>query len=232
MSTSSLFVSSTVVPVLLTLPPLYFLYSLVFPSIASLPTAGSQLASSHHEAYNWAPLTGPRCLLLKDYTPRELAKFDGRQADNGRILLAIKGQVFDVSAGRNFYGPGACAGGREAARSPRRQALAPPAGLSTRPADDLSSARPTDGAYGNFAGRDASRGMAKQSFDEGLSASLARARGPTASADCRPSPLHAARTRQTCSRPSTSPSTRSQTSRRPTCESAPSASLRVACAAA
>lgn len=26
-----------------------------------------------------------------------------------------------------------------------------------------------DGPYGNFAGRDASRGMAKQSFDEGLS---------------------------------------------------------------
>lgn len=27
----------------------------------------------------------------------------------------------------------------------------------------------TDGMYGNFAGRDASRGMAKQSFDEGES---------------------------------------------------------------
>ncbi|KAF9440450.1 hypothetical protein P691DRAFT_687644, partial [Macrolepiota fuliginosa MF-IS2] len=43
------------------------------------------------------------------------------------ILLAINGTVFDVTGGRNFYGP--------------------------------------NGMYGNFAGRDASRGMAKRSFD-------------------------------------------------------------------
>lgn len=42
-------------------------------------------------------------------------------------MLAIDRNVFDVTAGRGFYGP--------------------------------------DGMYGNFAGRDASRGMAKQSFD-------------------------------------------------------------------
>ncbi|KAI0259186.1 hypothetical protein BC834DRAFT_833982, partial [Gloeopeniophorella convolvens] len=46
--------------------------------------------------------------------------------DGGRILLAIAGTLFDVAAGRGFYGP--------------------------------------DGMYGNLAGRDASRGMAKQSF--------------------------------------------------------------------
>jgi membrane-associated progesterone receptor component len=167
MSTTSHFVSSTAVPLLLTIPPLYFLYSLVFPSIAALPTAGSQLADSHHDSYNWAPTTGPKALLLRDYTPRELARYDGKGSD-GRILLAIKGQVFDVSAGRNFYGPGT----RPRVRSHSRRAAGQLAGPSVlRPATDarLPACACSDGAYGNFAGRDASRGMAKQSFDEGAS---------------------------------------------------------------
>lgn len=158
MSTSSHFLSSTAIPLLLTLPPLYFLYSLVSPSVA-LPTAYSQLASSHHESYNWFPASCPKPLVLRDYTPRELARFDGKQPD-GRILLAIKGQVFDVSAGRNFYGPGASLACQNGLRHARAALLLTLATLPTR----LS-----DGAYGNFAGRDASRGMAKQSFDEGVS---------------------------------------------------------------
>ena len=36
---------------------------------------------------------------------------------------------------------------------------------------ELSSTQ-TEGMYANFAGRDASRGMAKQSFDEGMDARL------------------------------------------------------------
>jgi hypothetical protein len=35
------------------------------------------------------------------HTPRTLAKFDGE-----RILLAIAGTAFDITAGRGFYGPG------------------------------------------------------------------------------------------------------------------------------
>ncbi|OZJ04034.1 hypothetical protein BZG36_03574 [Bifiguratus adelaidae] len=73
-------------------------------------------------------LTHPDTIVFRDYTPRELAAFDGRQdGGRGRLMLAVNGQVYDASLGRNFYGP--------------------------------------DGPYGNFAGRDASRGLAKNSFD-------------------------------------------------------------------
>jgi membrane-associated progesterone receptor component len=44
------------------------------------------------------------------------------------VYLAVKGKVYDVTPGKNFYGPG--------------------------------------GMYENFAGRDATRGLACQSFDE------------------------------------------------------------------
>ncbi|RUO95366.1 cytochrome b5-like heme/steroid binding domain-containing protein [Jimgerdemannia flammicorona] len=70
----------------------------------------------------------PETIVFKDYTPIELQPYTGKQ-DNGmgRILMAVNGNVYDVSRGRNFYGP--------------------------------------DGPYGNFGGRDASRGLAKGSFD-------------------------------------------------------------------
>ncbi|RHZ89847.1 hypothetical protein Glove_9g150 [Diversispora epigaea] len=68
----------------------------------------------------------PETIVFRDYTPKELIEYDGRTLDT-KIYLGVCGKVYDVSKGRNFYGP--------------------------------------DGMYGNFAGRDASRGLAKNSFD-------------------------------------------------------------------
>ncbi|PPQ93892.1 hypothetical protein CVT25_007805 [Psilocybe cyanescens] len=103
---------------------LYILYSvqrIILPS-TSKP---SKVPHEFKSGYSWMPKTHQATVMYKVYTPKTLQPFNGQ--DGGRILLAIKGTVFDVTAGRNFYGP--------------------------------------NGMYGNFAGRDASRGMAKQSFD-------------------------------------------------------------------
>lgn len=68
----------------------------------------------------------PPATVFRTFTPRTLLPFDGK--DGRPIYFAVRGRVFDVSTGRNFYGP--------------------------------------DGPYQNFAGRDASRGLASGSFDE------------------------------------------------------------------
>ncbi|ORY96294.1 cytochrome b5-like heme/steroid binding domain-containing protein, partial [Syncephalastrum racemosum] len=72
------------------------------------------------------PAKHPDVITFKNYTPKSLLPFDGTQKD-GRVLMAVNGSVYDVTRGRNFYGPG--------------------------------------GPYANFAGHDASRGLAKNSFD-------------------------------------------------------------------
>ncbi|EEB11058.1 membrane-associated progesterone receptor component, putative [Pediculus humanus corporis] len=57
--------------------------------------------------------------LKKDFTVEELRKYDGTQPD-GRILVAVNGNVFDVTRkGKCFYGPGgpySAFGGRDASR--------------------------------------------------------------------------------------------------------------------
>ncbi|KAJ5584506.1 uncharacterized protein N7459_004306 [Penicillium hispanicum] len=69
---------------------------------------------------------GPPPVVFRTYTPKTLIEFNGE--NDKPVFLAVRGRVFDVTPGRNFYGPG--------------------------------------GPYENFAGRDASRGLAHQSFDE------------------------------------------------------------------
>lgn len=53
-----------------------------------------------------APATlpkGPEPIVFQTFTPRTLLPFNG---ENGKpIYFAVKGQVFDVSSGANFYGP-------------------------------------------------------------------------------------------------------------------------------
>ncbi|KAL2758913.1 hypothetical protein ACRALDRAFT_1040753 [Sodiomyces alcalophilus JCM 7366] len=76
-----------------------------------------------------SPTTLPReppSTVFRTYTPRTLLPYNG--ANGGPVYFAVRGRVFDVSAGRNFYGP--------------------------------------EGPYANFAGRDATRGLACGSFDE------------------------------------------------------------------
>lgn len=69
----------------------------------------------------------PPPVQLGDVTAEELLEYDGRDASKP-LLMAIKGQVYDVSYSRTFYGPG--------------------------------------GPYALFAGKDASRALAKMSFEE------------------------------------------------------------------
>ncbi|WVO12908.1 hypothetical protein L204_100516 [Cryptococcus depauperatus] len=121
---------------LLLVPPILFLvYRIIIPAKITPEPPATQYTG--HE-YNWMPAKYPEVLCHKEYTAKQLVEYDGTKGE--RILLSImrvgpdgklnsKGErtVFDVSAGRTFYGP--------------------------------------DGVYGNFAGRDASRGMARQSFE-------------------------------------------------------------------
>jgi membrane-associated progesterone receptor component len=70
----------------------------------------------------------PPPTVFKTFTPKTLLPYNGE--NNMPVYLAVRGKVFDVTSGRNFYGPG--------------------------------------GPYANFAGRDASRGLAFGSFDEDM----------------------------------------------------------------
>lgn len=57
--------------------------------------------------------------LRRDFTVAELRKFDGTQPD-GRVLVAVNGNVYDVTKGKRFYGPGgpyATFAGRDASRN-------------------------------------------------------------------------------------------------------------------
>lgn len=72
-------------------------------SSSSSQSQGS-IPTSYNESYNWKPEKHPKCTVWKRYTPKTLEPFSGR--DGGQILLAIDRKIFDVTNGRNFYGPG------------------------------------------------------------------------------------------------------------------------------
>lgn len=81
-------------------------------------------------AATYPPATRP--VVFKTFTPATLSPYNGH--NNTPVYIAIRGRVFDVTPGRNFYGPG--------------------------------------GPYENFAGRDASRGLALGRFDEDVFAGV------------------------------------------------------------
>jgi membrane-associated progesterone receptor component len=91
---------------------------------------GAFLYTFYQTVFSSSPLAtlpaDPPAVVFRTYTPHTLLPFNGES--NGSVYFAVRGRVFDVSRGRNFYGPG--------------------------------------GPYSNFAGRDASRGLACGSFDE------------------------------------------------------------------
>lgn len=78
----------------------YYAQRIVFPSVSTPHKTPTEFKSS----YTWMPKSHPPTLLFQTFTPKTLAPFSGE--DGGRILLSIKGKVFDVTAGRSFYGPG------------------------------------------------------------------------------------------------------------------------------
>ncbi|KAJ1915504.1 Dihydrodipicolinate synthase [Mycoemilia scoparia] len=80
-------------------------------------------------------------VILRDFTPKELIKFNGKndpETENPTpIYIAVSGTVYDVTSGAKFYGPG-------------------------------KYLWYSYGPYGIFSGRDASRGLAKGELDKSL----------------------------------------------------------------
>jgi hypothetical protein len=91
--------SSTPINTSLLLYILYSAYNTLWPSTAQPASVPAEFSLG----YTWMPKSHPPTVTFRVYTPRTLAPFNG--GDGGRILLAIKGVVFDVTAGRDFYGP-------------------------------------------------------------------------------------------------------------------------------
>lgn len=78
---------------------IYTVQRILFPSTSIPDIPPTEFKSG----YSWMPKAHPPSLLFKTYTPKTLEEFNGE--DGKRILLAIRGVVYDVTAGRNFYGP-------------------------------------------------------------------------------------------------------------------------------
>lgn len=99
-------------------------YRLFKPYNSSAATLASSASS--------AP--GANAVVFQTFTPRTLLRFNGVPSEplnpTGKVYIAVKGKVHDVTSGKQFYGPG--------------------------------------GPYENFSGRDATRGLACQSFDEDM----------------------------------------------------------------
>lgn len=93
---------TTPLNVLLLIPIGYLLCDVLFPRVLLAP--GAPVPSSYEESYLWRPKAHMPVIVWKQYSPQTLEEFDGKR--NPRILLAIDRVVYDVTAGKSFYGPG------------------------------------------------------------------------------------------------------------------------------
>ncbi|KAI9164512.1 Dihydrodipicolinate synthase [Blastocladiella emersonii ATCC 22665] len=79
-------------------------------------------------------------LVIRNYTRKELAEFDGR--DGKRIFIAVRGKVYDVTRGASFYGPGEAYGAFDASRGLAKHSFGPevftPLDQPMDPLDDLT----------------------------------------------------------------------------------------------
>jgi len=82
------------------------LISSLFPSAQPIPSPDS--LPDKPTQYNWRPKEHPSPVVWRRWTAPELAQFDGTRAEleEGRLLMAIRRKVYDVSSGKTFYGPG------------------------------------------------------------------------------------------------------------------------------
>ncbi|XP_030768161.1 membrane-associated progesterone receptor component 1-like [Sitophilus oryzae] len=78
-----------------------------------------RIIKSRQEEQRSEPVEKPLPKLKKrDFTIQELKKFDGTD-EEGRVLIAVNGVVYDVTKGKAFYGPGgpySAFAGRDASR--------------------------------------------------------------------------------------------------------------------
>lgn len=93
---------TTPLNLILLIPIAYLLWDIAFPRTILKP--GAPIPSSYEESYLWKPKSHPPTMVWKKYSPITLQEFDGKR--NPRILLAISRIVYDVTAGKSFYGPG------------------------------------------------------------------------------------------------------------------------------
>lgn len=112
--------------------------ALPVPAAKLTPTVNQARKVSANDAYNYLPADHPISTEWKKYTPRSLVVYDGTANGSQSHSKAGNGTIL-LSINRKVF-------------------------------DVTSGARfyGPDGPYGNFAGRDASRGMAKQSFDQDM----------------------------------------------------------------
>lgn len=104
----------------------------------------------------------PEVLVLRGYTLKELRQYDGKAGPTAPIYMCVNTRIFDVSKKRNFYGPGMCRSFFSSS-SPFHSDFASPFRRIL-----FSFCPKLGGAYGTFGGRDASRGLAKHSFDPSM----------------------------------------------------------------